>query len=268
MAPNKTELQPKLAPKKKSGFPLGNKRMLQLSACVGDASIASSATSCHTETDNLDLPHLEASEAELAECTTKRGREALRSWHKRHNELVEHRKEHKHCNAPQMCEANASLGNWCVNHCATPCVIFFLTLVSPMLPSARVNKTRMEKKLHDKGEKSALNPRKIHALVAIDFAWASSKGETIWEARFRDLKTCAAKHGHCNVPTKHKLDTALGCWVSTQRKQCKEFMAGRKTLLTVKQAVGLQEFGFSWEAKKKKDDNASSMNDGNNVEEK
>ena len=91
---------------------------------------------------------------------------------------------------------------------------------------SRVNKMRMEKKRFDNGERSALTQTKINALEDIGFVWAKEKGDTLWEQKFADLVRYRDAHGHCNVPTKYKEDTALGRWVSTQRKQYKEFKTG------------------------------------------
>ena len=108
---------------------------------------------------------------------------------------------------------------------------------------------RMEKKRFDKNERSALNQAKIDALEAIDFTWAKEKGSTLWEQKFADLVAYSQEHGHCNVPTKFKQDTSLGRWVSTQRKQYKDLMAGStKSLMTRERADRLQALGFRWNA--------------------
>ena len=107
---------------------------------------------------------------------------------------------------------------------------------------------RMEKKRFDKKERSALNQAKINALEDIDFKWAKEKGSTLWEQKYNDLVAYRELHGHVNVPTKFKLDSSLGRWVSTQRKQYKDFQAGTKSLMTLERAARLEELGFRWNA--------------------
>lgn len=119
---------------------------------------------------------------------------------------------------------------------------------------------RMEKKKFDNDERSALSQEKIDALEAIDFAWAKPKGDTLWESKFVDLKAYMRKHGHCNVPTKYKVDTALGRWVSTQRKQYKEMQSGKPSLMTKQRAKRLETVGFRWNALDRDDEESRETN--------
>lgn len=116
---------------------------------------------------------------------------------------------------------------------------------------------RMEKKRYDDGERSALSKEKIDALEAIDFKWAKQKGCTLWEQKFRDLQRYMEEHGHCNVPTKYKKDTSLGRWVSTQRKQYKEMIENKPTLMTQERAERLESLGFCWNALERDDVNST-----------
>ena len=115
---------------------------------------------------------------------------------------------------------------------------------------------RMEKKHFDDEDKksTALTIEKIAALEDLGFAWARQKGDTLWEEKFRDLEAYMQRVGDCNVPTKYRADTALGRWVSTQRKQYKEYQAGRKTLITKNRVERLDALGFKWNAMDKHDD--------------
>ena len=115
---------------------------------------------------------------------------------------------------------------------------------------------RMEKKHFDDDEKrsTALTQEKIDALEDIGFTWARQKGDKLWEDKFRDLQDYARRHGNCNVPTKFRSDTALGRWVSTQRKQYKEMKKGVKTLMTLERAQRLEALGFRWNAMERHDD--------------
>lgn len=175
------------------------------------------------------------SSAEIASCNTRRASQALQTWYDRYNELNEYRRIHGHCNVPQKHAPNAALGIW-------------------------VNKMRMEKKRYDEDERSALSQEKIDALEAIDFAWAKQKGEHLWEEKFVDLVAYKNRHGHCNVPTKFKTDSALGRWVSTQRKQYKDFhQPGKKSLMTLERIQRLNQIHFSWSMMGDHDDSTTHM---------
>ena len=115
---------------------------------------------------------------------------------------------------------------------------------------------RMEKKHFDDDKKrsTALNKEKIDALEDIGFVWAKQKGDKLWEHKFRDLQAYHAQNGHSNVPTKYREDTALGRWVSTQRKQYKEMKNGQRTLMTEERARRLERLGFKWNAIDRNDD--------------
>eukprot|EP00977_Amphora_coffeiformis_P023995 scaffold14974_cov195-Amphora_coffeaeformis.AAC.2 len=179
--------------------------------------------SAPTPSQRHNANHRTPSNFEMEQCTTKRSMEALKVWYQRYNELVDYREENGDCNVPQKYEPNTALGIW-------------------------VNKMRMEKKRYDDDERSALNEEKIKALEAIDFTWAKQKGGALWDAKFRDLVKYKAENGHCNVPTKFTEDTSLGRWVSTQRKQYKEMMEGKRSLMTEERARKLTEIGFKWNA--------------------
>lgn len=105
---------------------------------------------------------------------------------------------------------------------------------------------RMEKKRFDEGERSFLCKEKIAAMEEIGFVWAKQKGSTLWEEKFADLKRYYNQHGHCNVPTKYKKDTALGRWVSTQRKQYKDMKDNKRSLMTQEKIERLEALGFRW----------------------
>lgn len=105
---------------------------------------------------------------------------------------------------------------------------------------------RQEKKLYDVGKKTLLTSHKVKALEAIDFAWGKLKGDVLWEEKFKDLIRFQMKYGHCNVPTKFRIDSALGRWVSTQRRHYKEMKAGLRSTMTADRAKRLEMIGFRW----------------------
>ena len=51
-----------------------------------------------------------------------------------------------------------------------------------------VNKQRNEYNKIQKGVKSQLTPERISQLNSINFRWAQSKGQKLWETRFNELK--------------------------------------------------------------------------------
>ena len=107
----------------------------------------------------------------------------------------------------------------------------------------------MEKKVFDDGgNSSSLNETKIVALEAIDFAWAKRKGNVLWERKYQDLLRYKEKHVNCDVPTKYSTDTALGRWVSTQRKAYHEMKANRRSTMTLERVQKLEAVGFLWVA--------------------
>lgn len=133
---------------------------------------------------------------------------------------------------------------------------FVIENSTPSPHVCRVNKMRMEKKhFDDDGKRStALTLEKIDALEDIGFTWARQKGDKLWEDKYRDLQAYQARHGNCNVPTKYRVDTALGRWVSTQRKQYKEMLKGQRTLMTKERARRLEDLGFRWNAMDRHED--------------
>lgn len=60
-----------------------------------------------------------------------------------------------------------------------------------------MNKQRMEKKAHDRGEKSGINEKKIRLLEQAGFVWAKRKGQAAWEEKFLELQSYLERFGHC-----------------------------------------------------------------------
>ena len=63
-----------------------------------------------------------------------------------------------------------------------------------------------------------LTATRINLLNNIGFDWGVRYGDAIWEKHFAKLIMFQSIEGHCNVPTKDHEDTALGRWVSEQRR--------------------------------------------------
>jgi hypothetical protein len=59
-----------------------------------------------------------------------------------------------------------------------------------------------------------------------------------WDENFQALVDYKQKHGNCNVPMRYKEDTALGHWVSIQRRN--------KLSMTLEKRKKLDELEFTW----------------------
>ncbi|KAK1734997.1 helicase-associated domain-containing protein [Skeletonema marinoi] len=131
------------------------------------------------------------------------------TWQTRLEELKEYKEKHGDVEVPQK---YGPLGTW-------------------------VNKQRNEYNKIQKGVKSQLTQERISQLNSINFRWAQSKGQKLWETRFNELKEYKEKNCHCNVNTK---DGRLGRWVTTQRSDHKnnKISKGNK--------AKLDSIGFQW----------------------
>jgi hypothetical protein len=147
------------------------------------------------------------SKKQLKEARTPRKIEALQTWFKRLQELVDFKDANGHgkkfvfilamrvlfvypcsplirfaflrflkssttANVPQQYTKNHSLGIW-------------------------VNKQRMEKKAKDTGKPSSLTDEKVQLLEEAGFVWAKRKGQVAWEEKFVELQTFLLRNGHC-----------------------------------------------------------------------
>jgi hypothetical protein len=133
----------------------------------------------------------------------------------------------------------------------------------------------MERKKWDAGGKSNLNERKIELLEFYGFVWAQNwKGETGWGVRFHELLQFKKRHGHCDVPTKSKLNRALGRWVSSQRAMYRSYVKGADGRSLTKTAMAnrinrLREIGFRFSLLPDEDDYCSNVDseEGTGTEE-
>jgi hypothetical protein len=99
--------------------------------------------------------------------------------------------------------------------------------------------------------KSSMTVERQNLLESIGFVWAKRRGQSIWNARFQQLKEYKAKYGDCAVPTKYPQDHALGRWVSTQREQYNFWLNGdSRCKLTYDNYIKLNEIGFIWRLQK------------------
>lgn len=103
----------------------------------------------------------------------------------------------------------------------------------------------MEKKLLDEGLRSSMTNAKLQHLNAIGFAWAKRKGDFSWNEKYRELMEYKTQYGS-DPPTKYTANRALGRWVSTQRSQYKQYLAGESTYMTKERVALLNRANFEW----------------------
>ena len=71
-------------------------------------------------------------------------------------------------------------------------------------------------KVPDRGYHVMMSNERIEKLNSIDFVW--NLFEHSWNTKYKELKSYAAKHGHCLVPWQCKENFQLSLWVSKQRR--------------------------------------------------
>ena len=119
----------------------------------------------------------------------------------------------------------------------------------------------MEKRLRDQGLKSTMTDHRLELLDQAGFHWAKHKGQVSWDQKYDELCEFHQAHGHCNVPTKYRENSALGRWISTQRAQMKEWRRGEKTSMTQERYSKLCALDFQFERLK------SNRKDGDDEED-
>ena len=132
-------------------------------------------------------------------------------WEDRYHDLLKFKEINGHCNVPFAYKKTAKLG-------------------------AFVNSMRTKKAT---GE---LSEERTRLLEAIGFQWTVRDAihDDLWDARFQQLVTFKAAHGHCDVPTKSSDDPPFGYWVSRQRGD------KRKGIIEPDRARRLDDIGFNW----------------------
>ena len=112
------------------------------------------------------------------------------------------------------------------------------------------------------------NPSQATLLKQLGFTWPPTADglrpprpadEKAWAQKFALLRDFKQKHGHCEVPNRHK---DLGTWVSMQRTGRKHMRAEAgaqkgKARLTLQRETALTNLGFTWTIGKTKSDTAS-----------
>lgn len=141
-------------------------------------------------------------------------------WEKRFEQLRSYRGANGHCNVPQRCKDNPSLGRW-------------------------VNTQRRQQRMRAEGRDSDMTEERFRKLTKIGMVWYV-KGPDQWQERFEDLRQYQRRFGHTNVPSRYEPDRMLGRWVSSQRIQYKFRQEGKHSYLTDERIRALNSLGFDW----------------------
>jgi hypothetical protein len=150
-------------------------------------------------------------------------------WKKRFIELVEYKRVHGHCNAPQSSE----LGKWVKMQRET---------------KAESDLKKSGTRPSRKKQRPCLSDDRIAQLEAIGFQWRLAKPPVGWDSRFEQLKEYRGVHGHCNVPQSYEPDKPFGRWVMKQRCERSQKLRGLKSQMTVERETRLDAIGFEWMA--------------------
>ena len=143
-------------------------------------------------------------------------------WEAQFQLLEKFQAEHGHCRVPLKHSVNnVKLGSW-------------------------VKKQRQEYQKFEKGQKSQITQERIDQLNSIDFDWVSP-AMLGWDGTFEKLVQFQAEHGHCGVPQNYSVDNVkLGKWVSHQRSEYQNHLAGKYSPMTQERIDQLNSVGFDW----------------------
>jgi hypothetical protein len=147
------------------------------------------------------------------------------TWSERFEQLREFNVQFGHCLVPKRYAANPTLGGW-------------------------VSKQRTRYKLYQEGKPSPIKAEHIQALDGIGFDWETSKTDSTWSERFRELCEFKAQFGHCLVAQNYPDNLKLGRWVSNQRARCREFQQGKPSPVKAEHIRALDGIGFDWGTRK------------------
>ena len=93
-----------------------------------------------------------------------------------------------------------------------------------------------------------MTERRQSALEAIPgFEW-NLDYESIWQKRYEELREYFETYNHSVVPRHYPANVELGHWVSNQRRQYKQYLAGKGGGMTPERIQALEELDFCWDA--------------------
>jgi len=154
--------------------------------------------------------------------TRKRGW-VKKTWEERLEELKAYKAQHGDCNVPTLSKTNPSLGHW-------------------------VHDQRKQYRLYESGKQTSMTAARVAKLEFIGFKWALQKHTCMksWAERYAELAKYKDEYRNTNVPIRWKKNPSLGQWVSTQRQEYGNFMAGKKSNMTPSRIDTLNSIGFVW----------------------
>jgi len=184
----------------------------------------------------------------------KAARAKIKTWEERFEQLLQFKSEKGHMRVPQNYTENPALGNW----------VHKQRTEYKKMNEGRSSQVTEEKgaKLFEAGLFDAENmPKKGKKLedqlkiladgqpdssvpVSAKEEISAALKETSWEERFEQLLQFKSKKGHARVPQNYKENSALGSWVSKQRKEYKKMKDGKNTLMTQERAFKLFQIDF------------------------
>ncbi len=139
------------------------------------------------------------------------------AWEKMFSVLCNYKVVKGHCNVPQNCLDNKSLGAW-------------------------VSTQRARRKQNN------LEQEQIDKLDSIGFIWNPNDALVIaWEEKFNELKKFKKNHGNCDVPGEYSENQSLASWVIAQRARY------RRNSLEQERINKLDSIGFDWNPRDKTD---------------
>ena len=145
------------------------------------------------------------------------------TFEKHYSELIAFKEDFGHCDVPQRCANNPSLGAWCNNM------------------------RTAYKKIQKKGMKSNrnLSQDRIKRLDDIGFQWERN---LTFEKRYRELVAFKEEFENCNVPYKYVNNPSLGQWCSNMRTAYLQIQKGTETSYNLSQdrIDKLEDIGFRW----------------------
>eukprot|EP00873_Tetraselmis_striata_P018200 jgi/Tetstr1/438464/TSEL_027019.t1 len=157
----------------------------------------------------LSLEGLKAYQPQRGHCERGSERGVGAAWYAMLSRLQTYAALHGHCWVPRKYEPNQQLADW----------------------AAKQRRGRRD---------GTLTAEREWVLDEVGFPWEFDKRSMWhWLARFEELRTYQAEHGHCRVPQRQ---AGLGRWVSRMRSLGRD--SGK---LTAEQVALLDGIGFEWE---------------------
>lgn len=147
------------------------------------------------------------------------------TWQEHFDELLSFKSENGHCLVPHTHPENPALARW-------------------------VKRQRYQYKQMTLGKPSSMSICRIKTLEDIGFVWDSHKAT--WDKMFQELLQYKEEHGNCDIPSKYSANPCLATWVTRQRGQHKQYLAGKQSHMTTERFLALDEIGFKWSARQTK----------------